>query len=200
MTIFVRDKKNRTKLSFILIQQLTFKSMAEIRSLEVLIQSLKNADAEDYIKLAKNMNIPVSDFSKYEYWKDEGYSRNCIVKTNAFELILICWNKNDSTSIHGHNNQKCWVYQVDGKMTEIRYKKNDQEKLIEYNRKELIPGSLCYMHDSMGYHLLENPTDQNAMTLHLYIKPVNSCEVYNSESNSFKNKTLKYDTVKGKQI
>ncbi len=143
------------------------------------------------------MHIPISDFEKYIYWKKEGYTRNCIVKTENFELILLCWNKGDSTTIHGHDNQKCWVYQVSGEMTELRYKKNSQEDLVECNRLILTTGKLCYIHDSMGYHLLKNDSNKNAITLHLYTKPVNKCDIYNPDKKMFEERILDFDTING---
>ena len=106
--------------------------MDHITSLNRLTEILKQSNAEDYVKIAKNMNIPVSDFKNYAHWKKDGYARNCIIKTAAFELILICWKEGDSTPIHGHNNQKCWVYLVDGNMTEIRYQKDENGNLLPY--------------------------------------------------------------------
>ncbi|PCJ23047.1 MAG: cysteine dioxygenase [Flavobacteriales bacterium] len=174
--------------------------MDEIKSLNGLIKKLKQSDAEDYVKLAKNMDIPISEFSKYMHWKDDGYTRNCIIRTEAFELILICWKKNDFTLIHGHNNQKCWVYQVDGNMTEIRYQIDNNGKFHETKRIDLTPRKLTYMHDSMGYHSLENSTKHNAMSLHLYLGPVESCQVFNKESNCFEEMELTFYSVEGKKV
>ena len=174
--------------------------MDTITSLNGLIETLKQSDAKDYVKVAKGMNIPFGDFSKYAHFKEDSYARNCIVKTDEFELILICWNKGDITPIHGHDTQNCWVYQVDGKMTEIRYQKDEQGNLIECNKMFISPGMLTYMHDSMGYHLLENHTKHNAMTLHLYMKPVNSCEVFNKNTYCFEKKELFFHSVDGELI
>jgi cysteine dioxygenase len=92
------------------------------------------------------------------------------------------------------------VYQVAGEMTEIRYKKNEQGNLSECNNMEITPGILTYMHDSMGYHLLKNHTQQNAMTLHLYMKPVDSCQVFNETNNCFEEKDLNFYSIEGEKI
>ena len=174
--------------------------MNEIKSLTGLINSLKHSNAEDYVKLAKNMIIPLSDFDKYLLWKKDGYSRNCIIRTEAFELILFCWNKDDFTPIHRHDNQKCWIYQVNGEMVEIRYEQNAERKLIESNKQLLTPGSLTYMHDNMGCHMLKNLSEEKAITLHLYIKPLQSCKVFNYSTNCFEKLTLDFDTIDGEIV
>ena len=84
-------------------------------------------------------------------------------------------------------------------MTEIRYDENDLGELKETNQIDLSPGDLCYMQDSMGFHLLKNQTQENAMTLHLYIKPVDECNVYNPKEKAFELRELNYDTIDGVQ-
>lgn len=172
--------------------------MDDIKSLNRLIEVLKQTNAENYITVVKNMNLPISDFENFAHFKEDGYARNCIIKTPKFELILICWKKGDRTPIHGHDKQKCWVYLVDGEMTELRYK-YDNGKLSESNRQQMKSRDLTYMQDSMGYHLLKNSEEQKAMTLHLYMNPVESCEVYNDSSNCFENKTLEFYSIAGEK-
>lgn len=174
--------------------------MDNITSLNRLIEVLKHSDAENYVSIAKSMDIPASDFIKYAHWKADGYARNCIIKTPNFELILICWNGNDITPIHCHNEQKCWVYMVDGEMTEIRFKQNNAGDLSECNKLEMVPGNLTYMHDSMGFHLLKNTSEQKAMTLHLYMKPIDTCNVFNDSENCFENKTLAFHSIDGEKV
>ena len=175
--------------------------MDRIKSLNKLIEVLKNSDAENYVTVAKNMNIPSSDFKKFAHWKDDSYARNCIIKTPEFELILICWKKGDATPIHGHNDQKCWVYLVEGEMTELRYNSDDECNLSECNKLQMKTGDLTYMQDSMGFHLLENSQEQTAMTLHLYMKPVDTCMVFNDANKCFDERILQFHTIDGvKQV
>ena len=175
--------------------------MDNITSLNKLIEVLKQSDAENYVSIAKNMNIPSSDFKKFAHWKDDSYARNCIIKTPEFELILICWKKGDCTPIHGHNEQKCWVYLVEGEMTELRYKSDEECNLTECNKLQMKAGDLTYMHDSMGFHLLQNCEEKKAMTLHLYMKPVDTCMVFNDSNKCFDDRILNFHTIDGvKQI
>lgn len=171
--------------------------MDQVKSLNGLIKSLECSNAEDYVQIAKNMNIPIEDFEKYIHWKEDGYSRNCIVHNEDYELILICWKNGDSTPIHGHDKQNCWVYQVDGQLIEKRFTKNNTGEMIETNQLHLSPGKLCYMHDDMGYHTLENTSGQSAMTLHLYMKPILKCAIFNDDQGVFVEKELSYYSVNG---
>jgi len=168
-----------------------------IGSLDELIETLNDCEPEDYIKLAKHMNLPTSDFEAYAHWKEDGYARNCIERTDNYELILICWNPRDETPKHGHADQRCWVYQVEGVTEEIRYRADAAGSLVECNKMELTKGRLTYMDDAMGYHTLANHSEEKSMTLHLYISPIDSCEVYDAKADSFCVKELTYDSFKG---
>ena len=171
--------------------------MDKITSLKRLINVLKQSDAKNYVSVAKNMEIPASDFKKFTHWKEDGYARNCVFKNDKFELILICWKGKDFTPVHCHNNQKCWVYMVSGEMVEVRFKQNEDGTLTETKHLDITSGNLTYMDDSMGFHLLKNTSEKKAMTLHLYMKPVESCNVFDDEENCFNEQELNFHTIDG---
>ena len=171
--------------------------MNSIESLEELIEKLDHSNSSNQGKIIKQMNIPISDFEAYSSWNKKGYTRNCIHRTDEYELILLCWKKGDTTPIHGHDGQNCWVYQLEGQITEFRYEKIGLGNLVETNRMRLIPGKLTFMNNTMGYHKLRNDTNGRAMTLHVYVSPISSCEVYNDKKLAFELKELEYDTING---
>lgn len=168
----------------------------DIVSLKSLIQALNQSTASNHAKLLKNLNIPLSDFERFATWDNKGYTRNCIYRNDSYELILLCWNKDDATPIHSHDGQNCWVYQIQGELTEIRYEKVDGGDLIETNRTILDEGKLSFMNKKMGYHKLSNITEGRAMTLHAYVLPINSCEYFCEEDQFFKTKDLQYDSLR----
>jgi cysteine dioxygenase len=174
--------------------------MNSITSIEQLITTLDDCDPSDYIKIANSMRIPLSQFNTYATWKEDGYARNCIERTDKYELVLLCWNEGDKTPIHGHDNQKCWVYQVDGSTSEIRYKEKPCGTLEECNKMDLSTGKLSFMVDDMGYHSLENNSKGRSMTLHLYISPIDKCKVFDDCDENFVLKSMKYDTLRGQKI
>lgn len=171
-----------------------------INSLQELIEKLKNTKSEDFPKVIKNIDISASEFIDYIHWSDESYTRNCIERTDRFELMLLCWNEKQDTPIHDHGGEQCWVYQVKGDVDEVRYEENKEGDLEVTDKMTLTPGKLTYMDDSMGYHSLENNNNEKALTLHLYMKPIDECEVYNNKTNEFENKEMAYDTYLGEFV
>lgn len=165
-----------------------------IETIESLVNELQDADPDDYEDLAKQLCIDSSDAIAFATWSKESYTRSCLALTDEFELILLCWEKGQTTPIHDHNDQECWVHVVEGSFCEERYidSENGMEELGEF---DLLEEGLSYMNDNMGYHRLTNSTNGRAMTLHLYAKPIQSCRIYNEDKKKFEKVELAYDTV-----
>jgi cysteine dioxygenase len=174
--------------------------MNSIESLEELIEKLDQSDSYKLGRIIKQISIPITNFEAYASWNNNAYTRNCIKRTNEYELILLCWNKGDATPIHGHGGQNCWVYQIEGQMTEVRYERIGRGKLIEKDRIQLDPGMLTFMNNAMGYHKLSNDSFYRAMSLHLYVSPITSCEVFNDRDETFGVIELEYDTINGNAL
>lgn len=168
--------------------------MEYITSIEQLIESFQDAEPQERGKVLSNIEIPTLEFLDFATWSDRNYTRNCLARCDEFEFILICWEGHSKTKIHDHANQDCWVFQVDGTLNEIRYK-GTEDDLDVYQVTELTKGDLTYIHDKMGYHMIENPLHARAMTLHIYANPINACQVYNSELASFETANMEYDTI-----
>lgn len=173
--------------------------MNPIIAVEQLAEMLDEVDPLDRAKVMKRINIEAHDLEPFITWSEQGYTRNCIARTAQYELILLCWDIGSKTPIHGHGGEDCWVYQVQGTVEEIRFKQ-DAEQLTVTNRMLLTPGKLAYMNDKMGYHSIENVSDQRAMTLHIYAAPIDTCKVYNDKEDCFETKEMSYHTFKGNEV
>lgn len=168
--------------------------MDKIDNLQDLIEQLDNAEKSEVPALLKELKLPKADFEDFESWCEGDYTRNCVHRTQGYELILLCWSKNSVTPIHSHGGQDCWVYQIAGSLSETRFEKNETGELIETNKMTLNAGDLTYMIDNMGYHQLGNQSNERGYTLHLYALPIDECEVYNEEKQAFETKEMCYDT------
>ena len=166
----------------------------KVRTLDKLIEKLEESNPSDFPSIIKSIEINPKDFDEFKTWKKDDYTRNCIYRSKYFELILLCWNREDITPIHNHDGQKCWVYQLEGTIDEVRYKMDDEGALSESHRLSLSEGDLSYMDDRMGYHSLENTTNGRASTLHLYTLPIEQCQYFCDEAEEFKEKELTYDS------
>ena len=171
----------------------------EISSLEELIDLLDNSTKQEYKALGKRINVPLADFEPFMYYEPDAYTRNCIKRTEDYELLLLCWEEGQATPIHCHNNQECWVHVLKGSLHEIRYQ-GDAPKLEVEQELDLLQEGISYMNDEMGYHSLANVADGKSITLHLYMDPIDECNIYDEESKEFELKELVYHTYEGEMV
>jgi cysteine dioxygenase len=175
--------------------------MDTITSIDKLIYILENCEKEDYPTIPKNLDIPAEKFREFAYFSDEEYTRNCIAKNKDFELLLLCWNPDQETPIHCHDSQECWVVMIDGQLEEEKFEYNKKEKVPEKTEEsELNDSVISYMTDDLGYHLLRNPKRKRAMSLHLYVNPINKCSTICPETGKVEWVKTCYHTYKGELV
>lgn len=162
-----------------------------ITNLSQLIDTLKRSTKEEYRSKDIILDLPLEEILPYAQWSTKRYTRNCIIREKDFELILLCWLPGQKTEVHCHGGEECWVYMVDGNITETRYVYENDE-LITERTEVLRSGEISYMTDQMGYHSLDNHTTKKTMSLHLYMNPIDDCTVFNREKNVFEAKSLNY--------
>ena len=83
--------------------------------------------------------------------------------------------------------------------TETIYQKDDSGELKMIKSAISKSNEITYMIDFMGYHRLENLSNGRSMTLHLYAKPIHSCNILNEDSGKFVKKDMTYDTESEKK-
>ncbi len=166
-----------------------------LNSFSELVQVLDEVERKNYTTILKSIQLPKAEFEKFATWSETCYTRNCVVENENFELILLCWEKDQITAIHDHGGEECWVYFAEGTFKENIYSQEENGELKIIKTTNTKPGDVAYMIDFMGFHNLENTSNKRAMSLHLYAKPIKNCNVYDSEKNEFFSKEMSYDNV-----
>lgn len=170
--------------------------MKSPENIEELIRLLSESSKTHYNALLDNFNFDTIDFKGYESWSSEKYTRNCIYKDHQFELILLCWNLGQETSIHNHDGEDCWVYLLEGELEEVFYSLDVSNNLNEEGSQSIAPHELSFMNDKIGLHKLRNGFQGKSVSLHLYAKPIEQCHFYCENSEQFIERKLNYDTYK----
>ena len=68
-----------------------------ISSLDQLLDTLEKASNEnDFLLALRNMRLPKREFEKFYTWNAAHYTRNCISKTDHYELDLLCFSEGQS--------------------------------------------------------------------------------------------------------
>lgn len=168
-------------------------SSVEIRFMDELIQEIdqifqQNISNFDPIRelitnLFTRVNLTTEEVNKFAFF-DEGqrpYTRNLVSTDNIhYTLLILCWNSGRESSIHNHPCDGCFIKTLRGCIRETRYLLNEKtDEIYQSNIHFYNEGQVSYMHDTLGYHKIGNPSkNTGAVTLHLYTPPFKSCRVW----------------------
>ncbi|MFK7786447.1 MAG: cysteine dioxygenase family protein [Crocinitomicaceae bacterium] len=166
-----------------------------INTINELVTALAEGERTTYNQIFRSMHIPVSEFENFCSWSDGCYTRNCVFEDEKFELILLCWEEGQKTPIHDHGGEECWVKTVKGELEESLFKMDEENTLKLIKSDVSQANDITYMIDFMGFHSLKNISEGRSMSLHLYAKPIKTCNIFDETTGNFINRELVYTTV-----
>jgi cysteine dioxygenase len=157
--------------------------------------------------LQSNTIVPES-IEPYLTWDRQHYTRNLIDKTPLYELIAICWEIGQASSVHNHRDQNCWMVVPIGRLLVGNYHLVSQDldrgqcQLEPTNTVEMNPTHPCAVDPNDPVHRVYNPRDFNcrAVSLHIYSRPFDSCIVYSPEQGTCGEIKLHYNTEYGRPV
>ncbi len=154
--------------------------------------------------------FPVDEASLDPYltWNRQHYTRNLIDKTELYELIAICWEVGQFSSVHNHRDQNCWMAAPMGRLLVENFRLGFQDieagkcQLEASNRVELTAENPCAVDPQEPVHRVVNPREANqrAVSLHVYSRPFDTCVVYSPDQGTCGEIQLHYNTVFGKAV
>ena len=136
--------------------------------------------------------VDPSTLEPYLFWDLQHYTRNLIDKTPVYELMAICWEIGQASSVHNHKDQNCWMAVPIGKLLVQNYRVVHQDMSagkcrIEKNGiVEMNPDSPLAVDPEAPVHKVFNPREfkNRAVSLHIYSRPFASCTVYSEENQT----------------
>lgn len=169
-------------------------ALAEIKTIDQLKKNLNLGPGYGgYIELLNALDLPKEEWKNYCSWDKSTYTRNCISACEEYELILMCWEKKQSSAIHSFHFQEGWIRVLEGKLTVETYEVDRKEKTISSNEKiDISAGDSIYLNDNMGFHRVYNATEERTISLHLHIERVDEWEVFDEQSKEFTHIQPKY--------
>jgi hypothetical protein len=75
----------------------------------------------DILAFLQNNPVAPDTLAPYLTWDRQHYTRNLIDKTALYELLAICWEVGQSSSVHNHRQQNCWMAVPSGRLRVENY-------------------------------------------------------------------------------
>jgi cysteine dioxygenase len=139
-------------------------------------------------------------------WDRQHYTRNLIDKTPLYELIAICWEVGQSSSVHNHRDQNCWMAVPSGRLLVENFHVIHQDissgksTIKSTETVEMNISHPCAVDPQEPVHRVFNPREFNerAVSVHVYSRPFDTCVVYSAEQGTCGEIGLHYTTEYGK--
>lgn len=129
------------------------------------------------------------DQKKYSFFEDKFYTRNLVFRDKHFEILVLCWSPGQCAPVHGHEGEKCWARVEMGKLQFCNYTILSQPATLKMD--ELITAEKGFLDGPAEVHSVENIFDEPAISLHIYAKPFDTCDIYNMDNTTVERVTLK---------
>jgi cysteine dioxygenase len=165
-------------------------------------------ETEEIRSFLASMPVDATSLEPYLTWDRQHYTRNLIDKTDLYELVAICWEVGQASSVHNHRDQNCWMAAPIGKLVVENFRLGFQDlesgkcRLEASDKVELTVETPCAVDPKEPVHRVLNPREANqrAVSLHVYSRPFDSCVVYSPEQGTCGEIELHYTTMFGKPV
>ena len=163
-------------------------------------------ETSEILSFLERTSVSPDSLTPYLTWNKQHYTRNLIDKTPLYELIAICWEVGQVSSVHNHRDQNCWMSVPTGRLQVENFHLISQDldhgkcQLTPTDTVEMNPTHPCAVNPSDPVHRVVNPKafGQRAVSLHIYSRPFDTCVVYSPDQGTCGVIELHYTTMFGK--
>jgi len=163
-------------------------------------------NVQDYIV---RHSVRPETLEKYLFFSKGCYTRNLIFRNDVFECMAICWEIGQFSRIHNHRDQNCWMSAPIGRLKVQNFRVEDRHsagdhsgtcKLVPTDIYEMDAAHPAYVNPLEPVHQVLNLAEyqQRAVSIHVYSKPFDTCEVYLKDQGTYSDVPLHYTSEYGK--
>lgn len=181
-------------------------------TVERLVSGLCAIPEEDFTvgtvyDFLREHTVEEASLEPYLFFSSSHYTRNLIFKNELFELVAVCWDVGQSSQIHNHDGQNCWMSIPSGRLRIQNFRIVEQDARTRFCRVEATDAFDLDCRIAAAEVDPEEPVHQvlnleefgdRAVSLHVYSRPYNHCVVYSTAENAYRDMSLKYSSEYGK--
>jgi predicted metal-dependent enzyme (double-stranded beta helix superfamily) len=125
------------------------------------------------------------------------YTRHLVHKSPAVEILVLCWAQGSKAPIHGHEGELCWARVERGILRFTSYREVSRSPLGLRPLGAPVDGHPGHLDGPADIHSVENPGEvgRDAVSLHVYSRPYDECDIYDLEQGVIRRVSLGYDSM-----
>jgi cysteine dioxygenase len=174
------------------------KGLAAIPAPEFTLQNV-----QDYV--IRHAVRPES-LEKFCFFSKGNYTRNLVFRNDLFECMTLCWDIGQHSRIHNHRDQNCWMSAPIGRLRIQNYRVDDRDaskgtcRIVPTELYDLDAAHPTYVNPMEPVHEVMNLEEfnQRAVSIHIYSKPFDTCEVYYRDKGAYADVPLFFTSKYGK--
>ena len=128
------------------------------------------------------------ELQPYALFSDRRYARNLVYKNPHFEIMVMCWNAGQRSTIHDHAGSLGGIKILQGQLTECLFARaaNGMIKALS-SADYALEGSR--VEETSLIHQISNLQANNAraVSIHIYVPPLLRMNVYSLEDPAVRN-------------
>jgi NitT/TauT family transport system ATP-binding protein len=138
--------------------------------------------------------IEPDSLERYLRFQEGRYARHLVFKNPAVELLVLCWSRGSRAPIHGHEGELCWARVERGQLRFTSYRELSRSPLRLAPAGPPVEGTPGYVDGPADIHAVDT-VGADAVSLHVYVKPYDECDIYDAEQGVVRRVRLSYDSV-----
>lgn len=150
--------------------------------------------------------IQPESLGPYMFFSRSHYTRNLVFKNEMFEAVAVGWEVGQASMIHNHREQNCWMAVPIGRLKNQNYRVVRRDpgsrhcELMPTSSFLIAPTSPLRVDPEEPVHQVLNLAEfsARAVSIHIYSRPFDSCEVYSLEKQSYWDVPLGYTSEYGR--
>ena len=127
---------------------------------------------------------------RYRVPAGDHYARRLLIRERDYSAVVMTWGPGQQTALHDHAGLWCVEGVVEGEIVVIRHDlKEESAGLFRFEEQTPIRaarGSAGSLIPPVEYHVLANPTDRVAVTLHIYGGEIDRCNIFVPHHDSWR--------------
>ena len=185
--------------------------MAERLTISDWVQRLAAIPASEFTlervrEFVRAHAVEPETLAPYLFFSKGNYTRNLIFKNELFEAMTICWEVGQASRIHNHREQNCWMAVPIGRLRVQNFRVENRDsargtcRLVPTDACDMDPDHPAAVNPFEPVHQVLNLPEfaQRAVSIHVYSKPFDSCEIYLREKGTYCDVPLHYTSEYGR--
>ncbi len=147
-----------------------------------------SADIDHIQAILRAYKSDRDDWKRFALFDPHRYTRNLVDDGNGrFNIMLLCWNEGQASSIHDHAGSHCFMKVLDGNLTETLYDPpalvHEGEPMAVRRETTFDTDGVIYISDKIGMHRVANESHTRVgVSMHIYSPPYSECHCYDDRS------------------